>query len=110
MIQQEMYQVIGSDKKEKGPMRHAMIATNPLLPPDYFAPKGLDPFVADMNKDLEYSLLKCPGKYTVQVATFRAGAGQAGGNRRGSKRQAEGQRRPGRGGEQSHHARQGACG
>ena len=25
----------------------------------------------DLNKDLEYSLLKCPGKFTVQVATFR---------------------------------------
>jgi hypothetical protein len=31
----------------------------------------LDPFVADMNKNVEHSLLDCPGKYSVQVATFR---------------------------------------
>jgi hypothetical protein len=33
--------------------------------------KGLDPFLIDLNKDLEYSLLNCPGKFTVQVATFK---------------------------------------
>jgi hypothetical protein len=60
----------GSDWKERGPMGRAFISTNPLLPPEYFAPKGLDPFVARLNEPLEYSLLKCPGKYSVQVAMF----------------------------------------
>ena len=71
LTQQELQETIGSKKKEKGPMGHAMITPNPLLPPDYFAQKGLDPFLVDLNKDLEYSLLNCPGKYTVQVATFK---------------------------------------
>lgn len=71
MIQRQVYEAIGSEKKRKGPMGHAFITTNPLLPPDYFAPKnGLDPLVLKMNKNAEYSLLECPGKFTVQVATF----------------------------------------
>jgi hypothetical protein len=58
-------------KKHKGPMSHAFITTNPLLPDEYFAPKGVDSLVKDMNAPVEYSLLKCPGKYTVKVATFK---------------------------------------
>lgn len=54
-----------------GPMRGAFVSRNPLLPVEYFAPKGLDPLVAKMNETVEHSLLKCPGKYTVKVATFR---------------------------------------
>ena len=53
-----------------GPMAHAFITTNPLVPPEYYAPKGLDPLVVEMNENAEFSLLDCPGKYTVQVATF----------------------------------------
>lgn len=58
-------------KKEKGPMGNAFVSRNPLLPDEYFAPKGLDPFVVDLNRGVKYSLLKCPGKYTVKVASFR---------------------------------------
>lgn len=58
-------------KKKKGPMGHAMITTNPLLPEGYFAPRGLDPLVVEANQGVEHCLLDCPGKYTVQVATFR---------------------------------------
>ena len=36
LAQQQVYEMIGSSKKELGPMRHAMIVPNPLLPPDYF--------------------------------------------------------------------------
>jgi hypothetical protein len=71
LTQQELSRIIGCKKQEKGPMGHAMIAPNPLLPPGFFVQKGLDPFLVNLNKDLEYSLLKCPGKYTVQVATFK---------------------------------------
>ena len=42
-----------------------------LLPKEYFTPKGLDPFVVEMNKNVTHSLLDCPGKYSVQVATFK---------------------------------------
>jgi hypothetical protein len=69
--EKSLQEAIGSKKKEKGPMGHALITSNPLLPPGFFTQKGLDPFLVDLNKDLEYSLLKCQGKYTVQVATFK---------------------------------------
>jgi hypothetical protein len=59
------------DIKSKGPMRHAIAAPNPLLPAEYFAPRGLDKLVEGMNQDVEYSLLECPGRYSVRVATFR---------------------------------------
>ena len=72
MIQRQVYEAIGSEKKQKGPMGHAFVTTNPLLPPEYFAPRnGLDPLVLEMNRNAEFSLLDCPGKYTVQVATFK---------------------------------------
>ena len=59
------------NKKYKvGPMRRAMIVTNPVLPPDYFHPKGVDDLVQRMNAPVQYSLLKCPARYTCKVATF----------------------------------------
>lgn len=58
------------DRKFRGPMGHAFITTNPLLPPEYFVPKGIDKLVIDMNKGIKYSLLECKGRYTVKVATF----------------------------------------
>jgi len=59
------------EKMRKGPMGQAFITRNPLLPQEYFTPTGFDSFVAKMNRGVEYSLLKCPAKYTVRVATFR---------------------------------------
>jgi len=64
----------GNEKKEKGPMGHAMITTNPLLGKDFYVPEGLDPLVLEANEGVEHCLLDCPGKYTVQVATFRGQA------------------------------------
>jgi len=58
------------DRKFRGPMGHAFMTTNPLLPPEYFVPRGLDKLVVDMNKGLKFSLLNCKNKYTVKVATF----------------------------------------
>jgi len=63
----------GNEKKNKGPMGHAFITTNPLLPKDYFVPKGVDKFLLALNEGYEYNLLNCPGKYTVQVAHFTGG-------------------------------------
>jgi hypothetical protein len=62
---------LSSDNKQKGPMGAAFVTRNPLLPEEYFNAKGLDPFLVEINKDLEYSLLTCPGNFTVRVATFR---------------------------------------
>jgi len=58
-------------KNEKGPMGNAFATRNPLLPQEFFTPGGIDKFIYELNKDLDFSLLECPGKYTVRVATFR---------------------------------------
>lgn len=57
-------------KKKPDPMRMAMVVTNPLLPHEFFAGNGVDKFVLEMNKDVPNSLLDCPGKFSIQVATF----------------------------------------
>ena len=59
------------EKRRKGPMGSAFVTRNPLLPEEFFAPGDVDKFVLDMNKNVEHSLLDCPGKYSVRVATFR---------------------------------------
>ena len=69
-LQSEAHRVLGIEEREKGPMGHAFITTNPLRPKSYYANKGIDKFIEQINADNPYSLLKCPGKYTVQVATF----------------------------------------
>ncbi len=56
--------------KENGPLAGAFMTTNPLLPREYFAPKGPSKLVLDMNSGVRHSLLNCKGHYSVQVATF----------------------------------------
>ncbi len=56
--------------KQLGPMRTAFMARNPLLPQEYFVPKGVDKFVEKMNSGARYSLLKNPKAFTIRVATF----------------------------------------
>jgi hypothetical protein len=58
-------------RRKRGPMAQAFLTRNPLLPREYFVPKGVDPFVAKMNEGVEHGLLDCAGQYTVRVATFR---------------------------------------
>jgi hypothetical protein len=64
----------GSDASKSAPMALAMIVTNPLLPKEFFAGKGVDKLILEMNKDVPNSLLDCPGKYSIQVATFSGNA------------------------------------
>lgn len=59
-----------SKKDGKGPMKLAFLTRNPRLPDEFFAPKGIDPLVKEMNRDLKYSLLKNPGNYSVRIASF----------------------------------------
>ena len=59
-----------SDDLKRGPLASSFVSTNPLLPSEYFVPKGIDNFVLEMNKHVPHSLLDCPGRYTVRVATF----------------------------------------
>ncbi|MHC2070360.1 hypothetical protein ACYFX5_23040 [Bremerella sp. T1] len=71
-LRERLREAISSEEdQDKGPMGHAFVTRNPLLPEEYFRPKGVDELVLGMNKDTPYSLLNCPGKYTVRVATFR---------------------------------------
>lgn len=63
--------VQSAEDQEKGPMGNAFVSRNPLLPEEFFRPKGVDALVLQMNKDTPYSLLQCPGKFSVRVATFR---------------------------------------
>lgn len=67
---QTQQQAAVNTNKSRGPMGNAFITTNPMLPKEYFAPQGVDKLVLEMNKDVEFSLLKCPGRYSVKVATF----------------------------------------
>ncbi len=69
--QQAVLARLGKRPATQGPMRTAFMTRNPLLPEEYFVPKGVDKFVAKMNKGLDHSLLKAKGRYSVKVATFR---------------------------------------
>lgn len=70
MVQRQVQSALSGDKKTLGPMGHAFVTTNPLLPSDFFNAPGIDEFVLRLNSDVKYSLLNCPGKYSVKVATF----------------------------------------
>lgn len=75
-------QVTARSGEASGPMRAAFLTRNPILPEEYFVPKGVDPFIEKMNKGLDHSALDIEGRYAVKVATFRArgtllGANQA---------------------------------
>lgn len=64
----------GATQSAKGPLHLAFMIPNPLLPEDFFARQEVDKFVLDMNADVPHSLLDCPARYSVRVATF-TGAG-----------------------------------
>ncbi len=57
---------------ERGAMGAALITRNPLLPDEFFQATITDDFVVDLNRDkkIEHSLLDCPGRFTVRVASF----------------------------------------
>lgn len=67
----------GSTAKEstsKPPLSGAFVTRNPLLPAEYYRAPELDKFVKNINEEKplnEYSLLSCPGKFSVRVAVFR---------------------------------------
>ncbi len=61
-------------KDGEGPLAGAFATTNPLLPEEYFSAPEVDSFVAELNDQVDHSLLSNPGKFTVVVRTF-AGLG-----------------------------------
>lgn len=64
-----------ASSERMGPMRTAFVTRNPILPKEYFVPKGVDKFVEKMNRGVKHSLLDCEGRYTIKVATF-GGSGE----------------------------------
>lgn len=70
-LEEALKEKLGSKSKKRGPMGQAFFTRNPILPREYFVPKGVDAFVAKMNEGVEHSLLDCPGQKSIQVATFR---------------------------------------
>ena len=58
-------------KSRKGPLGHAFVTRNPLLPAETSSNSGIDSLVVKMNRGLKFSLLKCPANHTVRIATFR---------------------------------------
>ena len=57
-------------RDSRGPMSHAFITANPLADTNVLKRRGVDKFVAKLNENVEHSLLRCKGKYSVQVASF----------------------------------------
>jgi len=68
----QLYRLVATDEetKLKGPMGSAFATLNPMLPNDGSEANSLDPLVIQMNKDVEFGLLKNRSKYSVKVATF----------------------------------------
>ncbi len=73
-----------NENLKKGPMGAAFVTRNPLLPDDFFETPKVDDFVAKLNKQVKHSLLDCPGRFTVRVASFRGYAITAVGNEESS--------------------------
>jgi hypothetical protein len=59
----------GFDEREK----INFLTRNPLLPEDFFQAPRIDRFVEELNRQewIKHSVLDCPGRFTVRVATFR---------------------------------------
>lgn len=74
LVQEREYLTRLSGGKGAPPMGKAFLTRNPILPEEYFKPKGVDPFVAKMNGGVEHSLLECPKRYSVRIATFKGKA------------------------------------
>ena len=81
-----------NEKKNLGPMGGAFLTRNPLLPEDYFRAPEVDTFVRKLNQPWPYSLLECPGKYTVVVRTFESTSQIAGSNTSNQNPEAEAKR------------------
>jgi hypothetical protein len=63
-----------SKPQTRGPLGRAFMTRNPLQPVEEVAQATIDPFVVELNRGVEYSLLDNPKQYTVVVGTFRGAA------------------------------------
>lgn len=53
-----------------GPLSKAFVTVNPMLSPEEVKSRTVDKLMLALNHDMEYSLLKNKGRYTLVVATF----------------------------------------
>lgn len=53
------------------PLSRAFLMPNPLLSANEVMGSKRDPLLINLNKDMEYTLVACPAKYSLVVATFR---------------------------------------
>ena len=60
-----------SGHSPRGPDGPGVLHAQPAFAARVLRAQGRRRFVAKMNQGVEHSLLDCPGRYTVQVATFR---------------------------------------
>jgi hypothetical protein len=54
-----------------GPLSKAFMTVNPLLSPEEVKDRTIDPLLKQLNADMEHSLLKNKGSYTLVVKTFK---------------------------------------
>ncbi|MBX3418415.1 MAG: hypothetical protein KF851_12495 [Pirellulaceae bacterium] len=59
------------NKKKKGPLGSAFVIANPLAPDEVINPNVVDNTILNLNKGIPYSLMDCPGQYSVRVASFK---------------------------------------
>jgi hypothetical protein len=62
--------VFKSTPGRPGPLSGAFLTVNPLLSPEEIQRSKNDPLVLRLNSGMKHSLLRNPGKYTLQIATF----------------------------------------
>lgn len=53
-----------------GPLSKAFVTVNPILSPEEVKSRTVDKLMLALNQDMEYSLLKNKGRYSLVVATF----------------------------------------
>lgn len=53
------------------PLSKAFLTVNPLLSPEEIKGRTVDPLLTQLNADMDYSLLRNKGRYSLVVATFR---------------------------------------
>ena len=70
MIDLQRFSIREKNNNFVGPLAKAIKCPNPILPSEYFSNR-VDDFVRKINADSRYSLLRCPGKYTIKVAEYR---------------------------------------
>lgn len=53
------------------PLSRAFLMPNPMLKPEEIKSSNRDPLLVNLNSDMEHTLVACPKKYSLVVATFR---------------------------------------